>query len=459
MGLFSDIYNTVAKFFRPQEEQGDASKSVATNRLKLVLMQDRTNLTPKILEQMRGELIDLLSRYVELDKELLELNFEQEGEQVALMLSIPVIRAKDEEEIEAALKEEAEKKQKFTTQIVLYTIGVILLGTGVITFVAGNDWILELLQSIPVLQIIILFICAAASLLGGWKLEFETQKFPRLGSALIFLSTLLIGTCYIQIGQTYNWSTNTSIILSLWFVSIFPLAFLFKSKPVNWLSIILFITAFPYFYFEWKYDTAQVWTIFMPFSLFGILYTFANIPFIKEKFNDFSLSYKLTALIPLFFTLLIMIFSVQKSYHIINIHYLIVPAVIVLFNILNYCFDKNRDTLVQLETAFIIVFMCFLETMLILSGVNKAVIMTCAHLFLIFIISMGMYWGYKFEKVSLINLSNFFLLIYLLTVYCRYGWNYIDKTLFFLIGGIGLVSLGIFLEKDKNRRLNKKEEE
>lgn len=104
MGLFSDIYNTVAKFFRPQEEQGDASKSVATNRLKLVLMQDRTNLTPRILEQMRGELIDLLSRYVELDKELLELNFEQEGEQVALMLSIPVIRAKDEEEIEAALK-------------------------------------------------------------------------------------------------------------------------------------------------------------------------------------------------------------------------------------------------------------------------------------------------------------------------------------------------------------------
>lgn len=102
MGLFTDIYNTVAKFFRPQEEQGDASKAVATNRLKLVLMQDRTNLTPKVLEQMRSELIDLLSRYVELDKELLELNFEHEGDQVALMLSIPVIRAKDEDEIEAS---------------------------------------------------------------------------------------------------------------------------------------------------------------------------------------------------------------------------------------------------------------------------------------------------------------------------------------------------------------------
>ena len=110
MGILTDIYNTVAKFFRPQDLQADenASKSVAQNRLKLVLMQDRTNLTPKVLEQMRGEMIDLLSKYLEMDKDLLELNFEQEGDQVALMLSIPVIRAKDEDEIEAALNAEEE---------------------------------------------------------------------------------------------------------------------------------------------------------------------------------------------------------------------------------------------------------------------------------------------------------------------------------------------------------------
>ena len=116
MGLFSDFYNTVARFFRPQEDVDGASKEVATNRLKLVLMQDRTNLTPKILEQMRGELVDLLSKYLEMDKDLLELNFEQEGDQVALMLSIPVIRAKDEEEIEAALAAEAEAKSEDTSE-------------------------------------------------------------------------------------------------------------------------------------------------------------------------------------------------------------------------------------------------------------------------------------------------------------------------------------------------------
>ena len=76
-------------------------------------MQDRTNLTPELLEKMRGELIELLSKYVEMDKDALELNFEQEGNQMALMLSIPVLRAKDEEEIEAAEEAaEAETSEK-----------------------------------------------------------------------------------------------------------------------------------------------------------------------------------------------------------------------------------------------------------------------------------------------------------------------------------------------------------
>src|SRR5574344_271903 len=108
--IFAQLYKKVLNFFQTKEETEENTKNVACNRLKLVLMQDRTNLTPYLLERMRGEMIDLLSKYVEMDKDALELNFEQEGEQMALMLSIPVIKAKDEEEIEAALKKEEEEK-------------------------------------------------------------------------------------------------------------------------------------------------------------------------------------------------------------------------------------------------------------------------------------------------------------------------------------------------------------
>ena len=91
-----------------EPETAESAKETACNRLRVVLMQDRTNLTPELMERMRREMVELLSKYVEMDKEALELNLEQDGEQVALMLSIPVIRAKDEEEIKAAL--EAEEK-------------------------------------------------------------------------------------------------------------------------------------------------------------------------------------------------------------------------------------------------------------------------------------------------------------------------------------------------------------
>lgn len=109
--ILANLYNKVIGFFRQTEvQETESAKETACNRLRVVLMQDRTNLTPELMERMRKELVELLSKYVEMDKDALELNLEQDGDQVALMLSIPVIRAKDEDEIKAAL--EAEYKEE-----------------------------------------------------------------------------------------------------------------------------------------------------------------------------------------------------------------------------------------------------------------------------------------------------------------------------------------------------------
>ena len=103
--ILKELCNRLISLFKQTETKEDNAKDIACNRLRVVLMQDRTNLTPELLQRMRRELIELLSKYVEMDKDALELNFDQEGDQMALMLSIPVIRAKDEEEIEKALAE------------------------------------------------------------------------------------------------------------------------------------------------------------------------------------------------------------------------------------------------------------------------------------------------------------------------------------------------------------------
>ncbi len=110
--IFTELYNRVLSLFGQSAPKEENAKDVACNRLRVVLMQDRTNLTPELLQRMRKELVELLSKYVEMDKEALELNFEQEGEQMALMLSIPVVRAKDEAEIEEALKAEDDDSEE-----------------------------------------------------------------------------------------------------------------------------------------------------------------------------------------------------------------------------------------------------------------------------------------------------------------------------------------------------------
>ena len=104
--ILKELCNRVLSLFKQTESKEENAKEVACNRLRVVLMQDRTNLTPELLQRMRRELVELLSKYVEMDKDALELNFDQEVDQMALMLSIPVIRAKDEAEIEEALKTE-----------------------------------------------------------------------------------------------------------------------------------------------------------------------------------------------------------------------------------------------------------------------------------------------------------------------------------------------------------------
>lgn len=67
----------------------------AKNRLKLVLMHDRTQLSPVLLEQMRDEMVEVISRYVEIDKDALEVNLESdEGNTIALVANIPVLRSR-----------------------------------------------------------------------------------------------------------------------------------------------------------------------------------------------------------------------------------------------------------------------------------------------------------------------------------------------------------------------------
>lgn len=107
--IFSSFYNKVLSFFqKDKDEKQESAKDTATNRLKLVLMQDRSNLDGATMQKMREQLISVISKYIEIDQDALDLNLESDGDEIALMLNIPVIRARTPEEIEELEKLEEE---------------------------------------------------------------------------------------------------------------------------------------------------------------------------------------------------------------------------------------------------------------------------------------------------------------------------------------------------------------
>jgi cell division topological specificity factor len=66
------------------------SASQAKERLKLVLIHDRTDLTPGQMQLLKDELIAVISRYVEIDSQAVRIEMEQEGREQRLVADIPL---------------------------------------------------------------------------------------------------------------------------------------------------------------------------------------------------------------------------------------------------------------------------------------------------------------------------------------------------------------------------------
>ena len=73
---------------------GNHSKDVAKERLRLVLIHDRNNVSPKLLESLREDLMKVISEYLEIDNNGFDVDLQSTETQVALVANIPVKRIK-----------------------------------------------------------------------------------------------------------------------------------------------------------------------------------------------------------------------------------------------------------------------------------------------------------------------------------------------------------------------------
>ncbi len=111
--MFENMVKFLKKFNKKEKNTANNSKDAAKERLHLVLMQDRANVSADFLELMKQEIIEVIKKYIEVDENAIDVRLtNKENEDgtngaPALYANIPILNIKNE-----ARKVEAKEKKK-----------------------------------------------------------------------------------------------------------------------------------------------------------------------------------------------------------------------------------------------------------------------------------------------------------------------------------------------------------
>lgn len=100
--MFENIINFFRKLNKKETKVVSNSKEAAKERLHLVLMQDRANVSADFLELMKQEIIEVIKKYIDVDESAIDVRLtnKENGDGTngapALYANIPILNIKNE---------------------------------------------------------------------------------------------------------------------------------------------------------------------------------------------------------------------------------------------------------------------------------------------------------------------------------------------------------------------------
>ena len=119
--MFENVSNFFKKVFKKENQKESNSGKEAKERLHLVLMQDRANVSADFLEMMKQEIIEVIKKYIDVDENSIDVRLRNQPNEdgsngaPALYANIPIISIKEDQKVEEN-KEEKEKTKKETEE-------------------------------------------------------------------------------------------------------------------------------------------------------------------------------------------------------------------------------------------------------------------------------------------------------------------------------------------------------
>jgi len=320
---------------------------------------------------------------------------------------------------------EIKSRIRFVTAVTV--IGAILIGLGILSYIASN-WD----HFMPTAKVILILFSMVAFYGAGLSLEKEYRK---VGKSLQYISIFIYGGGLFLIDQIYNLNLNVSTHFALWIIGVIPMIWIHKDYFMYLFGQVLTIM-FCFALLENNYWLNDLKLALMIVLGVGMLTLWI---YLNENIYKLNVSTFLNNLIPI--VLLIAIFD-QFDWNIV-----IFTAILLLYGLyLHYYPQTSKVTPAVNRIQGIVImgiagFMYSFEDLweewdVITDGTVFAIVFSIVFMVYLF-------WLTRQGNVS----SLVFICIFILRFYFDTFYDFLPKSIFFIIGGTILLAFGFYLER------------
>ena len=137
----------------------------------------------------------------------------------------------------------------------LLVIGAVLIGVGILSFIAGN-W-----QEMPKLaKFLLLFFATAGFYTAGYKIE---DNYPRTSRSFYYIGVFVYGAGVFLVGQMFNLGESTYSNFLMWGLGILPLAYYLKDKLIA-IAVAAFFTIYIFIVFDAAVQAPYLMLVLVP---------------------------------------------------------------------------------------------------------------------------------------------------------------------------------------------------
>lgn len=312
---------------------------------------------------------------------------------------------------------EIEEKQRQSTVQTLLWVGALLVGVGFLSFVASN-W--SYLSSVT--KFLVIFFGVIGFYVAGWTTE---KNLPKTSRSLYYLGGFLFGSGIFLIGQAFHLGGEVYPAFLFWAIGIIPLAFYLKDKAVLNFSILLLLLYSSEIYMQDQYPFVLLMAI-------PLIYLINHMQLNKSKSVFFINS-----------ILLIHFLHSQLWFFGVN-HFITVMLLFLLGIVISW---KSNHEYTRIMKLFGYIVQGVYGIALTVPSVWEFVFSASVSqsLAIIFAIVYGLYIIFMVRQANLMAIMVLCGLIF--RFYIDLSYDFLPKSLFFIIGGAILILFGFWFER------------